>query len=619
MRYFTFIAILFLMLSYAFSDEGTGGGDNKGSSNKTLNMSYSYTSANFSLLSGQVTYQTNISEYVSLDVSTALSRSVSLTEKYPRDSKSFSIMSSYLPQSWWSMNVGFNYNRTHYERTNDKGELDFLAHSMMTNVTPDIKLNISDNLSTDIGLGLTHSSFAAKDPMTNLTTRYSNNKNLYGSISYKYTPTSTLSMTYGLNRENGWDYGYQYRNQFIDTKKEKLPFNLKGSNVSVSIVGNYTLFKGSSISPSMNLGVLKNRDSKSPANNNDNLSGNMRLSASYSPKSVVNISGDISYNIIRDDYNNKEKKEVNPENYFDDLLNTLSYSGKAEFEISEKLTLSSQYGHEGSRPKYYTESGEIPTDKSDLAKSYYKSFVDTFNTSVNYMTTKKLSIKIDHSLRLSNNYFIILTNNNNTTLTNSLTSTIRYEYSDELTFTSDVRTDMSIVNYKIGARYKNSDYSFGLTTMKSVGNILQSIVTYNIEQKLDFLGGGPMATGLYRSLTTEMTILPTGVFRPKVDFGINWDVTPGSSEQGNFNQLLYSISPSISIVTPTNLNFSFSPIFGWQVSYFSKSKWNETKLFQYSVTSDVSYQITEKLSANMTIFLSYDRKPNVAGGFNYSF
>jgi len=618
MRCYIFTLVFIVLMSfYIFADEGTGGGGS--SSNKTLGLSYSFTNGNYAFLSGQVTYQTNISEFLSLDISTSLGRNVSLTEDYPRDSKSFSAVSSYLPQSWWNMNVSFNYNRTHNERTNKEGGLDFLAHSMMTSVSPDITINISDNLSTDIGLNMTHSSFAAKNPMTNMTAKYSNAKNLYGSVSYKYTPTTTMTMTYGLNMENGWDYGYQYRDQFIDTKMAKFPFNLKGDNVYLSIIGNYTLWKGSSISPSMNISVSRSRDSKSHANDSDILSGNMSLSATYSPKSSINLSADISYHNTRDDFNNEEKKKINVENFYDYLLTTIAYKGKAEFEISEKLTLSSEYSHESSRPKYYTESGSIPKTETDIAKSYYKSFVDTFNTSVNYMTTKKLSIKIDHSLRLSDNYFVVEPDFNNISLTNSLISTLRYEYSDELTFTSDIKTDMSIVKYVKSGRYKNSDYGFGLSAMKSVGNILQSIITYDIEQKLDFLGGGPIATGLSRSLATDITILPTGILRPRFQFSINWDVTPGSSEQGNINYLLYNLNPSISVVTATNLNFTFSPSIGWQVSYFSKNKSEKTRIFQYSIDSDISYQISNVISTNLSIYLSFDRKPNITAGFNYSF
>ncbi|MGQ9705889.1 MAG: hypothetical protein ACUVWP_02650 [bacterium] len=618
MKYYIFYFIFIVIISfYIFADEGTGGGG-EGSSNKTLSLSYLYTDENYAFLTGQVTYQTNITEFISLDISTSLGKNISLQEQYPRDNKSFNIMSSYLPQSWWSMNVGFGYNRTHNERT-ENGKLNFLAHSMMTNVSPDIRINVSDNLSTNIDLNLSHSSFAAKNPMTNLEARYSTAKNLYGSVSYKYTPTTTLTFYYGLNRENGWDYGYQYQDQFIDTKKEKLPFNLKGSNINVSINGNYTLSVSSSFTPSLNLTVSKNRDSKTHANDSDSIYGSMRLSASYNPKSAINISSDLSYYIKRDDFNNEEKKNKYIQNYFDYILTTLDYSGKAEFEISEKLTFSSQYSHESSNPKYYTESGQTPSPKSDISDSYFRSFTDNFNTSSNYMITDRLSIKIDHSLRFSKNEFIIDKKNDNTTMTNNLTSTLRFEYSDELTFTSDVRTGMTIVKYQIGTQYKNSNYGFGLTTMKSVGDVLQSIITYDIEQKLDFMGGSPKATGLYRSLITDITILPTGVFRPSIGFSIDWDVTPGSSELGNANILLYSLNTGISVVTSTNVNFSFSPTLGWQVSYYSKRRWEKTTIFQYNIDSDFSYQITDNLSTNVSISINYDRKPSLSFGFNYSF
>jgi len=615
LRYlFSAIVVVTMLAHLVMADDG------ERESTKTLSMSLTKSANQYKALSGQLLYKTNITDFVTLDILTSMSRSLSLTEDFPKDSNGFSVSSSYLSQAWWNMSVGFDYNRTHNERKTDEGELEFIAHSKMSNLSPEVNFNISDDFSANVGMRLTNSSFAAKVPLKNLEARYSDSKHIDGSMSYKYTPTTSLNISYGIDRENGWNYGYQYRDQFIDTKRGKKPFNLMGSNASIALSGNYSLGEKVSLSPRVNMNFSRKRDREDIANDEDSFSGNMSFSVNYTPVSVVNISCDVKYNRKRDDYNNELREKRGDENFFDYSNAYLFYSAKVEVEFSEMLTLSSQYEHSGSRPRYFDERGTQidPIEHRSIAQYYKNSFSDKIITDIKYMMTDRINMTISHAFWLSRSHRV-LTGEKNRSTTNNLNSTIRYEFSDELTFTSKVKASMTDFAENGGWRDRDSGYGFELSAVKSVGDILQSVITYKIDQDLEYTLGSYDVAGLTRALLTDLSLLPVGIVRPRFGFGILWDVMPGSQADGNLNVVQYSMSPSITFVPSSNLNISFSTSLGWVESFYEKKKEEMTRQFQYHADISFSYQMTKGLSTNLSLHKAYDRNPSLSSGFTYTF
>jgi len=540
-------------------DEGTGS-----ESTKTLDAGFSSRSDSDDA-NASVSYTVPLTGNLEFSTSTTLSNGFNAEDARTSRGRNTNLGVSYDPPSPWRLNVGYSNSYTLEHRPRSENYEEFKTEASSNSVNSSLNYEISDDLKTDLNLGVNESSQEILIEQTKAPPPTSGRSHTFGGgVDYNVTKATTVSVDY--SGEIAKQKIFASKTRTFPPRPAKPADSRKLANtLSGGINTNKDLNENLSFVLGLNAHEAVSRDKLQPALDNDDLGGSAQGEINYTPGSILSLSNSVFLERSETSYLHKGQYE---KEFSERLYDTrgASFRDNANLRIKPSEQSEMNVGFEYSESENYLRDidGNLPPEEDlDAASACLLTQGYTLSSDVNLALGEDITFRLSHYLKESRPRKIVFEEQDSVTKWDNLDGNIGFDWTDNLTVNVD--TSMNIALY----RYEDPDTAL-LEDLDDVNVRLGTTFLYDVTRgttveivtdiaKLSRVYRDPLSPSgdsarINRHLSAKVTREFGKIFKPQLTLDLSYgrEYYP-ASPAADKRRLTYGISPTAEIKTSDNL------------------------------------------------------------------
>ncbi|HUV86212.1 MAG TPA: hypothetical protein VMX79_03780 [bacterium] len=600
------IFTVFTLFAPARADEG----GEEAESAKTFDLDF-YSRSDSKNAGASVSYTVPLTGNLDFSTSTSLKNGYNPEDNRSSRGRNTSLTIDYDPPSPWRLNVSYGNSYDLVHRPPGEEYDEFKTESSSNGVNSSLDYQFSDDLKTDLRLGVQDSSqeilIARGEEVPPPTT--SRTHNFGGGVDYNLTAATTLSLDYTGDISSSKIEVAKTRT--YPPRKPKPAVSRKiGNTISGQIGMNKDLSEKLNLNLSFGVTDGVARDKLEPALDSDALNGNASGDVTYNVSSLLSLTNSVSFTGGRDFYENKDR--------YRKLLNEVRYDvERAGFENTANIRVTPGEHSEVNVAVNYKESenflrdadGKLPPrDEPSSASSCEISKSYKITSDFDLALGEDVTFHLAHYLTESRPHKLVFPEQDQTTKFNNLDGNVGFDWTEDLHV--DVNTAMNVVIY----RYKDPDSAIDnnhddLKILLGTSFIYDVTSDTTVEIKTDISKNStafvdPLTTRtdsaqINRHLYTNIRRDFGELFKPNVGVNITYgrDYFP-ASPRTNKRRWNIGVNPGTEINTSDKLklNLSFSYSREKIEGVFEPDPEDWQIIYGYAGGAGVTYVVSENLT-----------------------